>query len=366
MTALNTLVISDDGRIMRLINKLVYCLAATMPVAILAGCSASGSGTAAIGPLETSSIVIDAVPTADAAGLYIAEDEGLFAKQGLTVKINTILGGEYGMGDLQNGTSQLVEGNYVSFVLAQVAGEFAAPPNPNDPTGPSQPKRPIDMRIIADTSQMQPGNQALYVMPGSKFKTVAQMAKAHATVGVNSLHNIGSVLLGSLLTANGYKVGSVVQTPEILPMMPQILSTHAIQAAWLPEPFGTEAQEKYGAVQLADFDSGSLQNFPIGTIVGSDKWVKAHPNTIAAFLTAFDQGQQIADTNRSEVEKVLVKYTQVPALVAANMTLDTYPLVMDVPVMQRVPDAMFQYGVLGQHYSITDMIQPEPGEIGGS
>jgi NitT/TauT family transport system substrate-binding protein len=365
MTALNTLVISDDGRIMRLINKLVYCLAATMPVAILAGCSASGSGTAAIGPLETSSIVIDAVPTADAAGLYIAEDEGFFAKQGLTVKITAINGGEYGMGNLQTGKAQLVEGNYVSFVLAQVAGKFAAP-DPNNPTGPSQPIAPIDMRIIADSSQMQPGNQALYVMPGSKFKTVAQMAKAHATVGVNSLHNIGSVLLGSLLTANGYKLGSVVQTPEILPMMPQILSTHAIQAAWLPEPFGTEAQEKYGAVQLADFDSGSLQNFPIGTIVGSTKWVQSHPNTIAAFLRAYDQGQQIADTDRSEVEKVLVKYTEVPALVAANMTLDTYPLVMDVPVMQRVPDAMFQYHVLGQPYKITDMIQPEPGEIGGS
>jgi NitT/TauT family transport system substrate-binding protein len=351
---------------MRLIDKLAYCLAVTMPVAILAGCSAGGSGPAASGPLETSSIVIDAVPTADAAGLYIAEDDGFFAKQGLTVKIAPINGGEYGMGDLQTGKAQLVEGNYVSFVLAQVAGKFAAPPSPSDPTGPPQPVKPIDMRIIADTSQMQPGNQALYVMPGSHFKTVAEMAKAHATVGVNSLHNIGSVLLGSLLTANGYKLGSVTQTPEILPEMPQILSTHAIQAAWLPEPFGTQAQEDYGAVEIADFDQGSLQNFPIGTIVGSDQWVKSNPNTIAAFLRALDQGQQIADTDRSAVEKALVKWTQVSPLIAANMTLDTYPLAMDVPVMQRVPDAMFQYHVLGQRYNITDMIQPEPGEIGGS
>jgi NitT/TauT family transport system substrate-binding protein len=349
---------------MRLINKLVYCLAATIPVTILAGCSAGGSGTGGASP-ETSSIVIDAVPTADAAGLYIAEDDGFFAKQGLTVTIKPINGGEYGMGNLQTSKAQLVEGNYVSFVLAQVAGKFAAP-DPNDPTGPSQPIAPIDMRIIADTSQMQPGNQALYVMPGSKFKTVAEVAKAHATVGVNSLHNIGSLLLGSLLTANGYKLGSVTQTPEILPEMPQILSTHAIEAAWLPEPFGTQAQEQFGAVEIADFDQGSLQNFPIGTIVGSDQWVKAHPNTIGAFLRAFDQGQQIADTNRSEVEKALVKWTGVSPLIAANMTLDTYPLVMDVPVMQRVPDAMFQYHVLGQRYSITDMIQSEPGEIGGS
>jgi len=363
MAAVNTLVNSDDGRIMRLINKLAYCLAATIPVAILAGCSGASSSGAS-GPLETSTIVIDAVPTADAAGLYIAEDEGLFAKQGLTVKINTILGGEYGMGDLQTGKAELIEGNYVSFVLAQVAGKFAAP-DPNDPTGPLQPVKPIDMRIIADSSQMQPGNQGLYVMPDTRYKTVADVAKDHATVGVNTLHNIGSVLLGSLLTANGFKATSVTQKPEPLPEMPALLDKHAIATAWLPEPFGTEAQEDYGAVEIADFDQGSLQNFPIGTVVGSAQWVKSHPNTIAAFLRAYDQGQQIADTDRSEVEKVLVVNTGVSKLVAANMTLDTYPLTMDVPVMQRVPDAMYQFGVLTQHYNITNMIQPEPGEIGG-
>ena len=263
---------------------------------------------AAGGPLESSTIVIDAVPTADAAGLYIAQDEGLFAKQGLKVKIAPINGGEYGMGDLQTGKAELIEGNYVSFVLAQVAGKFAAP-DPNNPTGPSQPVKPIDMRIIADSSQMQPGNQGLYVMPGTRFKTVANIAHDHATVGVNTLHNIGSVLLGSLLTANGFNPGSVTQTPEPLPFMPMLLSQHKIETAWLPEPFGTEAQEKYGAVEIADFDQGSLQNFPIGTIVGSAQWVKSNPDTIAAFLRAYDQGQQIADTNRSTVEKALVKWT---------------------------------------------------------
>ena len=348
---------------MRLINRLAYCLAATVPVAILAGCSGAGpSGGGA--PLETSTIVIDAVPTADAAGLYIAQDEGLFTRQGLTVKIVPIGGGEYGMGDLQTGKADLIEGNYVSFILAQVAGKFAAP-DPTNPTGPLQPDKPIDMRIIADSSQMQPGNQGLYVMPGSRYKTVADVAEDHATVGVNSLHNIGSVLLGSLLAANGFKPGSVVQTPEILPQMPSLLAAHKIETAWLPEPFGTEAQEEYGAVEIADFDQGSLQNFPIGTIVGTAQWVKSNPSTIAAFLRAYDAGQQIADTDRSAVEKALVRNTGVSQLIAANMTLDTYPLAMDIPVMQRVPDAMYQFGVLTEHYDISDMIQPEPGDMTG-
>jgi len=67
----------------------------------------------------------------------------------------------------------------------------------------------------------------------------------------------------------------------------ELLDKHVIPAAWLPEPFGTEAQQEYGAVQLADFDQGSLQNFPIGTIAGNASWVQAHPNTVAAFLRAY-------------------------------------------------------------------------------
>ena len=365
MVVMNTLVSSDDGRIMRLINKLAYCLAATIPVAILAGCSGAGSSGAGGGPLETSTIVIDAVPTADAAGLYIAQDEGLFAKQGLTVKIAPINGGEYGMGDLQTGKAQLVEGNYVSFVLAQVAGKFAAP-DPTNPAGRPQPVRPIDMRIIADSSQMQPGNQALYVMPNSGYKTVSELAKDHAKIGINSPNNIAQVLLGSLFAADGLSFKSIKQYVQpAFPLMPADLANHTIGAAWLPEPFGTEAQQEYGAVQLADLDQASLQNFPIGTIVGTAQWVKSNPGTIAAFLRAYNQGQQIADTDRSAVEKALVKWTQVSPLIAANMTLDSYPLAMDVPVMQRIPDAMYQFGVLTQHYNITDMIEPEPGEIGG-
>jgi NitT/TauT family transport system substrate-binding protein len=353
---------------MRLINRLGYCLAAAIPVVVLMGCSSGGAGSvsAASGPPpEVSSITIDAVPTADAAGLYIAYDEGLFAKQGLTVKIDPIDGGEFGMGDLQTGAVQLVEGNYVSFVLAQIAGTFA-PPNPKNPAE-TLPAKPIDLRIIANASQMQPGNQALYVLPHSRYKTVPDLAKDHATIGINSPNNIAQVLLGSLFAEDGLKLKSVKQVVQpVFPNMPAYLAAHKIDAAWLPEPFGTEAEQQYGAVPLADFDQGAIQDFPIGTIVGAAKWVQAHPDTVAAFLRAYDEGQQIADTDRAAVERALVLHTGVSKGVAATMTLDTYPLVMNVPVMQRVANAMFEFGVppgLKQAYRIADMIQPEPGEI---
>jgi ABC-type nitrate/sulfonate/bicarbonate transport system substrate-binding protein len=94
--------------------------------------------------------------------------------------------------------------------------------------------------------------------------------------------------------------------------------------------------------------------------------VQAHPNTVAAFLRAYQEGQQVADTDRAAVEQALVTHTGVKKEVAATMTLDTYPLVMNLPVMQRVSDAMYEFGLIGKPFNITSMIQPESGELTSS
>jgi NitT/TauT family transport system substrate-binding protein len=353
------------------------CAGVTVALA-LAGCSSSGgtsSGTAAgttaltmpgpSGPLETSSITIEAVPTADEAGLYIAKDLGYFKKEGLTVNIVPTGGGELALADLGDGKTQLVAGNYVSFVLAQMNHEY-------------------NIRIIAGGSQMQPGNQALYVMPNSKIRSVAGLATQHANIGVNTLSNIGTLLIGSLMADNGYQLKDVnLVAPSAAqtaaagnPFVADIslLAQGKVQAAWLPEPFATIAQQTLGAIKIADFDSGSLENFPIGGYFGTTQWVQLHPNTVAAFLRALQEGQQKADTDRAQVENSLVTNTLVPnktplaqaQQIAALMTINNYPLIMDVPELQRVSNSMFQFGLepgLSTPYNVSSMIQAEPGLI---
>jgi NitT/TauT family transport system substrate-binding protein len=346
------------------IHKTAYGLLAAVSVLALASCSSGASSGVASGPRpEQSTIVVDEVPTADEAGLYIALDNGYFAQQGLTVKLNTVDGGELGIPDLQDGKAQLLVGNYVSFILAQIKGEFGLTPAS---------QKSFNVRIIADGSQMQPGNQAIYVLPGSKFKTLADLVKYHATVGLNTANNIGQVLFGSLFQENGLNFEKGVKQryepfagPPGTPNLLSDLGSGKLDAAWLPEPFATIAEESFGAVPLADFDQGALQNFPIGAYIGTAQWVQSHPNTVAAFLRALQEGQEVADTDRGAVETGLERNT-VPAttkLQAATMTLDTYPLVMDVPVMQRVADAMYEFGVIKKPYDIMNMIQPEPGMI---
>src|SRR5215471_15243398 len=141
------------------IGKFIYPLVVAVSLVSLGACS-SGSTDAAsstitlpgpTGALESATINVEAVPTADEAGLYIASDLKYFSQEGLTVKIAPTGGGELAIPDLTSGKADIVAGNYVSFVQAQIKGE-------------------AHLRIIANGSLMQPGNQAVYVMPNSKIK----------------------------------------------------------------------------------------------------------------------------------------------------------------------------------------------------
>jgi NitT/TauT family transport system substrate-binding protein len=340
-------------------NKLSCFAAAIAAVAVtgtLAGCgSATGAANASTSKLEQRTIIVDSVPVAEEGGLYVAQAQGFFAQQGLTVKINTITGAETAIPDLQSGRAQLVAGNYVSFILAQMAGQFG--------------KKPVNLRIIAAGAEIQPGTEDLYVMPRSKFQTVAELARAHARVGVNTANNIGDLMLGATLAEAGYKLDDIKETIPAngFPALVGMLAAGQVDAAWLPQPLGEEAEQQIGAVPIADFDQGSLEDFPFTGYIGSRQWVTSHPNTAAAFLRALNEGQQLADTDRQAVEQAMEKYTGIKPIVAATMAIDSYPLEIDVPQLQRVADSMFEFGLTpGNHpYKISGMIQPEPGIIGG-
>jgi NitT/TauT family transport system substrate-binding protein len=344
----------------RTLSYLGAAIAGIVAAGTLAGCATAGStAAAATAPPEQRTIIVDSVPAAEEGGLYVAQARGFFAQQGLTVKIRSITGGEAGIPDLQNDRAQLVAGNYVSFILAQIAGQFGVTP---------QTVKPVDMRIIAAGSEIQPGTEALYVMPHSKFQTVAELAKAHARIGLNTPNDIGDVMMGALLAENGYQLSAIKQvTPAAgFPALLKMLPAGQVDAAWLPQPLAEIAEQQFGAVPIADFDQGSVQDFPFTGYMGTAQWVKAHPQTVAAFLRGLDEGQQLADTNRSAVEAAMEQFTGITPIVADTMAIDTYPLEMDVPQLQRVADSMFEFGLTGNApapYQISKMIQPEPGLI---
>ena len=303
-----------------------------------AGCAsgAAAEKASSTGP-EKTSLTIAAVPTASSAGLYVAQRDGLFRRAGLNVKIVKTSAGANVTADLLNGSIDVVNGAYAGFIQAQAhgAGQF---------------------HILADGYAGAPHVDEVVVLPGSGITTVRQLAGK--TIAVNALNSVAQLLVSSALTAQGVSPSSVHFVAMGFPEMPSALQKHRIDAAYLAEPYLSQAEEQTGGQELLDVNSGATQDFPINGFAATVKWCQKYPKTAAAVAKALDQGQAIADTNRPVVEKALGHYTTISKQIAAIMALGEFPATVDTVHLQRVPDLMHSFGLLKQRFNMTVMTKP--------
>ena len=281
--------------------------------------------------MEKPDLNVAVVPALDSAGFFVALYGGLFKAQGLNVNFIPVTSSETVIADQVKGKYDITAGNYVSYIQAQQRGE-------------------ANLDIFAEGSVMEPGNQGIYTMPNSPIKTLAGL-KNH-TIAINAPKNILYLLAASVLAEHGVSLGSVKFANVPFPAMAAELKSGAISAAVMPEPFASGTQQAEGGVPLVDLDQGATTAFPVEGYVVTKQWAAANPHTLAAFYKALEQGQQIADTSRADVETAM---EDVPApfgvskATAAVMALDSYPVSpgpvgsVDKVRLQRVVNVMQQF-----------------------
>jgi NitT/TauT family transport system substrate-binding protein len=312
----------------------------------LSGCggTAASAGSTSQNGLQKTTLNVAVVPAVDSAGFFVALHEGLFKQQGLTINYTPAVSSDEVIDQQVAGQYDITGGNYVSYMQHYV----------NDHQ---------QLEIIAEGSVMQQGTQAIYTMPDSKIKTLAELKGQ--LLGINAPLNINYLLAASVLTENGIKPNQVhfPTTPIPFPDMAAELAAGKIAAAAMPEPFATAAEQQYGVVPLADLNQGTTEQFPIQGYVVTKSWAEHNPGTLRAFLAALTQGQEIADTTRSAVEQSMESLDgpaqgQISPIIASVMALNIYPTAIDKVRIQRVADVMYQFGLLNSEFNVTPMIGP--------
>jgi NitT/TauT family transport system substrate-binding protein len=327
--------------------------ALTVALALVAGCS--NSGTATSRP-EKPDLTVAVVPTTDSTGFYVALNDGFFAAQGLNVKYVPAASGERIINQQALGQVDISAGNYVSYIEAQENYNrgLRATNIPN----PDSTQIAADMDIFNEASVMQPGFVGLFTRPGSPIKTAADLKGK--TIGLNAPGNVAYVLLANYLESNGISPSDVQLKYVAFPLMTQALMSHQVDVAFLAEPFATLAETTVGAVPLTNMDLGASQAFPIEGYAVTKQWAQKYPKTLAAFQRALEQGQQIADTSRSEAERAMEAFAPTDGVdreVGALMTFEQYPLgAPDVVRVQRVADEMHQLGLNSSAFNVHEII----------
>lgn len=142
--------------------------------------------------------------------------------------------------------------------------------------------------------------------------------------------------------------------------MTKELLSRKIDVAFPGEPFLSTAEESVGAAQLTDLDQGAVEAFPMRGYTVTEQFARRYPTTVAAFLRALEQGQQIADSDRHAAElgmEAFVASDGVTPQTAAIMTYDSYPVgPVESTAIQRVADDMVKLGLLPRSFNVLQMI----------
>ena len=313
----------------------VAVLIAVLTVLASAGCGSQP--TAGSPSAEKPNLVIATVPTASAAGLYVAQHEGFFRQAGLNVKIVSVGSDATVTSDLLNGSIDVLNGAYPGFIEAQVhgAGKF---------------------HILADGYAGAPNVDEILVLPSSGITSARQLAGR--TIAVNAPDSIAALLVSSTLESVGVPPSKVHLVAMPFPVMPAALEAHRIDAAYEAEPYLSEAEVQAGAENLIDVNDGATQNFAIDGYVATVRWCQQYPKTAAAVARAIDRGQALADTDRPLVQSVLQKYASISGQTVAIMALGDFPTGVDAARLQRVPDMMQSFGQLDTRFNITAITNP--------
>ena len=329
-------------RFMRAVRgaEVVGAVVAAAVLAILFLPKLTAGGDAAPPVIGEPDLNVAVVPAVDSAGFFVALHQGLFAAHGLHVTFIPAVSSETVINAQALNQIDVSCGNYVSYIEAQE--------NYNQgkrSSSASSGTVAANLDIFAEGSVMETGAQGLYVLPDSRIRTLAGLEGK--VIGVNAPGNILYLLAASALADNGLSVSGVHFAYYPLPQMAGMLKAGKIDAAVLPEPFASQAEQSMGVTLLADLDQGATVAFPVQGCAVTRQWAAQHPTELAAFRAAFEQGQEIADTDRSAVEQAMESLPTplgVSQVTAAVMALDSYPTgSVDVVRVQRVADVMQQF-----------------------
>jgi NitT/TauT family transport system substrate-binding protein len=303
----------------------------------LCGCGALGSEDSrgdSGGALEQSEITISVMPTIDLAPYHLATQNGYFAAEGLTVTAVQSPSGQASLSKLIGGDVDIAYSSYAPFFVAQSKGV-------------------VDLTFVADASYASPRSTMVVTVPGSPVTGVRDLAGRR--IAVTSRNSISDALVKTSMKANGVDYSGVNWVELPFPDTAPALARGDIDAAFLTEPFLTDAVRKVGAVPVLDTAKGPTAELPTAGFASLAPFARDNPRTVAAFQRAMKRATDEA-ADRAKIEPLIVSFAKVDEVTAKTATLLYLRSTLDASQLQRVPDLLQEYGIIAKKVDVTTML----------
>ncbi|MCX5330620.1 MULTISPECIES: ABC transporter substrate-binding protein [unclassified Streptomyces] len=272
-------------------------------------------------------VTVAALPLVDCAMLYIAQDRGLFEKEGLDVRVQQIQQSLQALPALSKGQIDMVaSANYVTYFQAHDKGT-------------------LDIRIVAESIRAAPKMMDVLVPKDSDIKSVADLTGRK--LAVNVLNNVQSLTFNEILAEQGAP-GKPVYRQIPFPQMGAALDKGQVDAVHAVEPYDSAIQDELGARVLVDGASAPVESIPLSGYLTTQKYASENADSLAAFQRALKAAVKIAEADPEAVRKVLPTYTKVTEKQAESIDLPVFPATMDAAQIARLTELMKKQGMLSK------------------
>lgn len=288
-------------------------------------------------PPELTTIKVAYIPISVAAPLYVAVEEGFFPAN-LKVELTLMRAGSAILEAVGAGSLDVGFSNVQSLLFARAAG--------------------IDFVSLggAGVNDKNHDDGAILVRDDSGITSVADLKGK--TIAINASKNVVDLSVRRLLRKNGISSSDVTLVEIPFPQMEPTLKSGQIDAATVPEPFWSYAEQHGGFHVIARYFIDVYDRLEISTFAVEREWASKYPGTAKAVQDALAKAVTFLNDPRNEtrVRAIIGKYTSVDAETAARMRLPAYAADVTEAGMQRIVDDMLAEGFITQTIAVKNIV----------
>lgn len=300
---------------MRLSTPLSAALALALVAAAVTGCAGTPTETVDKPAEIVRPVRIGTLTTEDALPLWVAEQEGLFAKAGLTdVEIVTFQSAQERDTAFTSGAIDAFMGDLIAAANLEHAGTS------------------VTVATVMLGSTPAEGRFGIVAAPKSGITTLSALAGVPIAT---SSDTIQEYVLDGLMRQAGVPADNVKKEEvKKVPVRFDLLMAGKLKAAALPEPLLSLAV-KQGAILVADDTTG--ENLSQTVLVFSDAYLRSEGGieTEAKVLDAWDAGVEAVDADPDSWRELLVEKARLPEPIKDSYQVETYPK-SDAPTAEQV------------------------------
>jgi NitT/TauT family transport system substrate-binding protein len=275
--------------------RLVF-LAALPAAGLVAAC---GSSTSSPGG-ATQSVTVAITPVVATADFYVAQSDGYFAKNHLSVTVRPLNGGASIVPALEGGAVQIGQSNVLSVIEGASHG--------------------INEPCFAGGAS----NVSLILMAGPKSGVTSLSQLAGKTVAVNATSGVNQLITEAYLAAQHVNPTSVHFIAVPYPDMPSALSSNRVAAELTSPPFSVISASQGAKVLASNPEQAVSGSTTFSCWQASASWLSSHKTVAADFATAIREADAWSSSHPAQFRTFLQHQLKISSAIASAMPMPVW------------------------------------------